>query len=284
MSTTLFPRLAGVRSPVLILALSLAFVPSLQAADRPSKGENCLFLGHSFFAPVVRHLPEHAKRAGFEAHEQMIVFHGGTKGSPGLMWKSPREDVAKAKAWIETGEVDLVAMTYHSRGESLLEHYDHWVKFALKHNPNTRFLIQATWPNKRNRTLAEFEGYAEGIEKSVHEILGQLRKAYPMTQFGCVPQGRWMVGLWRLQEAGKLPELAGLTAERKNSGHTYLFRDLTGHGGTLAVKEGVLLWFAAIYSVDLESYDYEPGAKADLKGLAKTILEAHPVWGEGETE
>ena len=47
---------------------------------------------------------------------------------------------------------------------------------------------------------------------------------------------------------------------------------------------GVLLWLAAIYSIDLESYDYEPSAGADLKGLIKTIFESHPVWREGEGE
>ncbi|MEM7015151.1 MAG: hypothetical protein AAF585_27145, partial [Verrucomicrobiota bacterium] len=182
----------------LLFLLTLLFSAGLQASETESQGENCLFLGHSFFAPVVRNLPEHTERAGIEKHEQMVVFHGGKRGSPGLMWKSPKDEIAEAKAWIASGEVDLVAMTFHSGGESLFEHYHHWVEFALKHNPDTRFLIQSTWPNKFDRTLPEFEEYAGGIEKSVGEILQQLRETHPETEFGCVPQGRWMVALWRL--------------------------------------------------------------------------------------
>lgn len=284
MTASSFLKLAAHRWPILILALGLVTLPCLQGSEQRSAGENCLFLGHSFFHPVVRHVPAHAERAGFEAHEQIVVAHGGTKGSPGLFWKSAKEDVVRAKAWIETGEVDLVALTYHSGGESLYEHYHHWVRFALKHNPKTRFLIQATWPNKLDRSLAEFEEYAEGIETSIHEILGQLRRAYPETAFGCIPQGRWMVGLWQLHEGGKLPELAGVMAERGNKNSAYLFRDFSGHGGELAVKEGALIWFAAIYSIDLESYDYQPAVQADLKGLAKALLESYPVWGESEAQ
>ena len=278
MNTPFQAKLSTTLWATLVLALSLLTLSEPQAAEINSKGENCLFLGHSFFIPVVRHLPEHTKRAGLETHEQMVVFHGGKRGSPGLMWKSPKDDVAKAKAWIETGEVDLVAMTFHSGGESLFEHYHHWVEFALKHNPKTRFLIQATWPNKFDRELPEFLGYAEGIEESIHEILGQLRQKYPETDFGCVPQGRWMVGLWQLYDEGKLPELASVMAERKKPGMDYLFRDYGGHGGELALKEGALIWLAAIYETDLEAYDYQPAAKADLKGLTRSILKEHPVW------
>ena len=279
-----FPHPVSSRWPILSLLLTLLCSPCLKASESESKGEICLFLGHSFLAPVVRNLPEHVNRAGFDEHEQMVVFHGGKKGSPGLMWKSPKEDIAKAKTWIESGEVDLVAMTFHSGGESLFEHYHHWVEFALKHNPDTRFLIQSTWPNKFDRTMPEFEEYAEGIEKSVHEILQQLRKAHPDTDFGCIPQGHWMVALWRLVDEGKLPELAGVMPEPKKPGLDFLFRDRTGHGGQLALKEGALLWLAAIYSVDLDSYEYQPGSRADLKELTKSILKSHPVWRDREAE
>ncbi len=279
-NTSLHPLALCPRSFSLpFIALFVPLTLSLHAAEREaSKGESCLFLGHSFFCPVVRHLPDHTEPLGLEAHEQMIVFHGGKSGSPGLMWKSPKNDISRAKAWLQTGEVDLVAMTFHSDGESRFEDYQLWVALALEHNPDTRFLIQSTWPFKRDRTLAEFEAFALEIEKSVLTIRDQLREAYPGKKFGCVPQGRWMVELWRLHEGGKLPELTGLMPEAKAKDPSCLFRDHLGHGGELALKEGVLLWLAAIYSVDLGEYEYEAACEADVKKLASSILESHPVW------
>jgi len=203
-----------------------------------------------------------------------LYFMGGAKGSPGSLWESTKEDVAGAKAWLRTGEVNLVAMTFHSRGASALDDYRRWVDLALDHNPETRFLIQAPWPIKQKRDFAAYEADAERIEKRVDDIRDQLREAYPGTQFDAVYQGRWMVGLWRLYKMGELPEITSLVPASDGHGQSTLFHDSFGHGGSLAVQEGVLLWLATIYPVKLEEYNYQPRTKADLKTLATEILAA----------
>ena len=52
----------------------------------------------------------------------------------------------------------------------------------------------------------------------------------------------------------------------------------------MALEEGALIWLAAIYAIDLESDDPPIGTRADLKSLTQAILEAHPIWIEGEEE
>ncbi len=45
--------------------------------------------------------------------------------------------------------------------------------------------------------------------------------------------------------------------------------------GCLLKDLGELIWLDAIYGVDLDNYAYDPGYEADLKAIAKSIMDAH---------
>lgn len=264
-----------------LLILSHIFGSSFAVAqntqnDADTRGYNCLFMGHSFFAPVANCLPVHTRLAGFTLHKQMVVPVGGIAGTAGELWKSTQGRVAKAKELIQTGKVDIIGLTYHPEAGSSAADYGRWVELAVKHNANTAFLIQAPWAFKKNKNLAEFEKETEKWHEAVHNIIDELRRAYPETRFFCIPQGRWMVELWKLFDAGKIPELTTLVAPRGGDRRAALFGDQLGHAGVLPLRTGALLWLAAIYNFDLDKYEGDVGTEADLKSLAQKLVHEDP--------
>ena len=129
------------------------------------KGYNCLFLGDSYFVPIVSRIPLHAQALGLTQHQQFLVSNGGPKGSPGTLWKHEHVS-APAKALLERGNVELLAMTAHNVG-STVEDYSRWIDLALKHNPKTIFVIQTPWAQKKEKT---FEQYQADIEEGVQKL------------------------------------------------------------------------------------------------------------------
>ena len=113
------------------------------------------------------------------------------------------------------------------------------------------------------------------INGYIHSMIDELREEYPDNIFLCVPQGRWMVELWRLFEARKIPQLTELVGRGKARSRNALFRDDFGHGGEIAEREGALLWLYVLYGVDLDAYDeYSSNSGYDLKALAQKICES----------
>ena len=98
-----------------------------------------------------------------------------------------------------------------------------------------------------------------------------LKTKYPDTTFLMIPQGTWMVELWKLYENKQLPEVKDLV--KRGDG---LFSDQFGHGGSIAVKEGALVWLRILYGIDLTTYDYSTNTKYDLKALAQKIADEEP--------
>ncbi|MEM6885199.1 MAG: hypothetical protein AAF571_09215 [Verrucomicrobiota bacterium] len=235
-------------------------------------------MGHSFFAPVVKHLDHHAQATGFTNHTQFVVFHGGANGAPGKLWRSQKPDIAKAKQMIQSGTVDLVGLTTHYV-DSTFEDYQRWINLALKHNPETIFIIQAPWDIKQQKEFATYEKSTSLVMIRVNTMIDQLRAEYPENTFLSVPQGKWMVELWRLFEQDKLPELTQFVASSRQEAQGALFRDQFGHAGHLAEKEGALLWLRVIYQIDLAAYSYDTGTSYDLKQLAQQLCDENPYSG-----
>lgn len=255
-----------------ILALCIVLSGTSWAEDheKPDNGYNCVLMGHSFFVPMARQLEEHAKRYGFEDHQQVVSGAGGDKGSPGELWKNLDRTINSREA-IRSGSVNLVGLTAAGIGSELVD-YKRWVDFALEHNPHTSFFIMAPSSRYQDKSFKVFEVAWKNTHAKIHGLIDALRKDYPETTFFCIPQGQVKVELWRHFEQGKLPEVAELKSREKPS----IFRDNTGHGGEVIIKTGTLLWLASIYDADLEQYEWDPETKTDLKALAQKIAQGDP--------
>lgn len=238
------------------------------------KGYNCLCLGHSYFVPIVSQIPLHTKALGLTQHQQFQVFDGGPKGSPGMLWNNEKVS-APAKALLEGGNVELLAMTAHNVG-STVEDYSLWIDLALKHNPKTVFVIQAPWAQKQQKTFEQYQADIEDGVQVMSQIIQGLRKKYPNNTIVNVPQNKWMLELWKLKNAGELPEISELIAPSKQSADKALFRDSHGHGGQLAVQDGVLMWLRVIYGTDLNRYEAATMTKYDTKALSQNIIDSDP--------
>jgi len=95
--------------------------------------------------------------------------------------------------------------------------------------------------------------------------------------FYSIPYGQAAVELYELYGAGQLPDVDTLVS---GSGDA-IFSDSFGHADDILIDLGRLVWLNAIYDVDLNTYAYDPGYIADLKGIAQTIMDAHDAsYGE----
>ncbi len=283
------PYQRAVRDRLPEIAGDAAASPKKQAAkpdfefERPAgdpktgreQGFNCLFMGHSFFCPIVRHIDQHASNLGLKHHQQFVAMSGGASGSPGMLWTSKKPAVLHGKKLLESGKVELLSLTGHYQG-STVEDYRRWVELAVKHNPKTIIVIQSPWVIKRNKQFAEYSKEVTQATNTSHEGIDRLREAFPDTTFLCVPQGQWMVELWRLFEADKLPELTQFVSGKKGKSQQALFRDNFGHGGELAEKQGALMWLRIIYGIELTDYEFSTQTKYDLKELAQRICDKDP--------
>ena len=257
---------------VSVFALCFVLSSASPAEDRskPNRGYNCVLMGHSFFVPMAKQLEEHAKRCGFKEHKQVVSGRGGSKGSPGSLWKNlPDKD--KSREAIRSGSVNMVGLTFASSGSELAD-YKAWVDFALKHNPNTSFFIMAPSTRYQKKSFKEFEEGWETVHATVHGLIVALRKDYPGKTFFCIPQGKVLVELWRRFDKGQLPEVSKLMSRNESC----IFRDNTGHGGKVPIKMGTLLWLATIYKVDLKQYKWDTMVKTDLKAMAQKIAQGDP--------
>ena len=275
-----FLRVCAVALFVSLLTISLCdAAESVGKTDSETKGYNCLFLGHSFFCPIANRFGQLPARCGFTAHKQMVVMHGGQGGSPGMLWVAHDKEVNQGKELLVTGRVDLLGMTYYPGMGSDISDYRHWIDLALQYNPKTKVFIQMPWPTYKGKTLAEYEAEAERGTVLMHQLIDQLRQSYPQTTFLFIPQAATMVALWHLHDQGKLPEVAVIKRENGTDKRSCLFNDDLGHGGSIPVDMGALLWLAILYKVDLRTYQYSINTQFDLKALAQEIAEKDPYCG-----
>ena len=255
---------------IVVLCFALSGASSAEDHAKPNNGYNCVLMGHSFFVPMARQLEEHAKRCGFEDHQQVVSGAGGEKGSPGALWKNlPR--TKNSREAIRSGPVNLVGFTAAGSGSELAD-YKTWIDFALEHNSKTSFFIMAPSSRYQDKRFEEFEEAWENTHARIHGLIDTLRKDYTKTTFFCIPQGQVKVELWRLFNKGNLPEVAQL----KSRDNPSIFRDNIGHGGEVVIKTGTLLWLATIYKTDLAQYEWDPQTKTDLKALAQKIAQDDP--------
>jgi hypothetical protein len=266
---------AGWKLALLCLSVGTGWGQAVETAPvRPeTRGYNCLFMGHSFFAPIAHALRPLPALAGFPEHRQTVVSHGGANGSPGNLWNSPAEDVNNARRLLDSGTVDVLGLTFYPNAGSEIADYRRWIDRALSSNPRTLVAIQAPWPMYRGKNLAVYEEEAERSVAVIRGIIAALQTFYPETTFLCLPQARWMAGLWRLYEQGKLPAVRTVLGNHQDGKAGCLFTDDLGHGGTVPVTHGALLWLAILYRVDVRTFRGPVAIPGEIAELAQALAE-----------
>jgi hypothetical protein len=132
----------------LSLALLFSFIYAhvnhalAEDASQPSntKGRKVFYASHSLMWYVPETLGDLAAANLIQGHELLGLQKIGASRTL-QHWQVP-DDANKAKEALTTGKVDTFVMSPIQFPDAGIEHF---VKLGLKHNPNTRFLVQMSW-------------------------------------------------------------------------------------------------------------------------------------------
>lgn len=242
-----------------------------RSAARETAGKKCLFIGHSFFIPVAKVFNNHAAQAGVDDHSQQTVFAGGQSGSPGRLWQSQQKR-KQAQKILDSGDVELLGMTYFNESNSSLDDYRKWIDYALEKNPQTEFYIGMPWSkNGPSRSVESFASTSSRSQSVVYPgVVEKLRKLYPRNRFYWINYGRVAVELKRAYEEGELPLVKQLVSR---NGPDAIFRDQMGHAAPLTLEMASLVWLSVLYDVDPADCRWRHQGAAKLEAILKKIAE-----------
>ncbi|MEO6786993.1 MAG: hypothetical protein ABI318_12745, partial [Chthoniobacteraceae bacterium] len=196
---------------------------------------------------------EIVKSAGIQGHVR--VGQQGIGGSKVIQHWDLADEKNTAKAALISGKVDVFTMAPHLMIPD--PGIANFVDLGLKHNPNMRFLIQASWypndvaaptggaPDRRikdnaQRDTMKIEDLQAAVDewrKRMEAQVDELNKQHGKHVF-IVPVGDAVVKLRAMVVAGKFP---GITQQSK------LFRDPIGHGLGPIMVLAAYCDFAAMY-------------------------------------
>ena len=247
MKATLFALFVG------LSALTTSF------AVKEIKGFNGLYMGHSFFLPSVRELSMIIPDTVVVGHKQHRVGAGGAGGSPGKLWANKLKRDA-GQRHLDTKNIDLLVMTYHSKENSAVEHYSKWFDYAIAQNPETTFMVTIPWAGRLYKADKERLDYLKTGGQRLHEaLIVKLREKYPENKILFCPYGLGTYDLIDQFNEGKLPGVKYLlNMDRKARGESkakkeQLLNDELGHPGELVAKIGALLWLQTLYNYNLSA-------------------------------
>ena len=245
-------------------ALLLSLFGALSAlttsfAVKEIKGFNGLYMGHSFFLPSVRELSMIIPDTVVVGHKQHRVGAGGAGGSPGKLWANKLKRDA-GQRHLDTKNIDLLVMTYHSKENSAVEHYSKWFDYAIAQNPETTFMVTIPWAGRLYKADKERLDYLKTGGQRLHEaLIVKLREKYPENKILFCPYGLGTYDLIDQFNEGKLPGVKYLlNMDRKARGESkakkeQLLNDELGHPGELVAKIGALLWLQTLYNYNLSA-------------------------------
>ena len=269
----LLPR----HSRQLLLALVLLSGSAGEALGQPVQGQNLLAIGHSFFVPIARELPAHATRAGVVGHTQSEVFAGGQGGTPSSLWNNPTKSAA-IKSILDTGTVDVFAMTYDPDSEG----YEEWIEYVIAANSNTKIYIGLPWLDfPSDWTTEEYASTWLAAHRAVWPaLLESLRTFYPGVEILNLPYGQSAIELRLLFEDGNLPDVSSMTGASTDA----IFTDAKGHAGRILKDTAAMVWLSTIYGVDLDTYNWNHGYITDIRQIAAAIMDENDQLYPPETE
>ncbi len=233
-------------------------------------GVTALFIGNGFSEQFAARIHAPTNTGDLNEH-QYTTFVGPTdQWAPQALWDDARHR-AVVLGMLNGGDVELVGLTYNPIYPDVAV-YKHWIDHALSKNPDTRFFVATPAPT--DPTGGDSPDYAaryEILHAQVHTLIDALSAAYPGVDFSCIPSGQGAVDLHELYSAGQFSDVSTMVGDPASA----VFRDSSGHPGDMLVALDGLVWLGGLHDVDLSSYSFDPGYAADLKALAKAILDRH---------
>lgn len=218
-------------------------------ADEPPAGLRVFYTGHSFHMFVPPRVDQLAKSAGILGHR--TAGAQGIGGSRVIQHWDLADDKNRARPALESGQIDVFTMAAHLQVPD--PGIDHFVELGLKHNPTTRFLVQASWmphdltsPQQRIKENSErdetdldaLQAATDDWRKKLEAQADGLNEKYKIKAVFIVPVGDAVVALRRKVKAGEFPGVAN---------QADLFRDPIGHGLGQIQALAACCNFAAIY-------------------------------------
>ena len=253
---------------------------------KPRKGYNCLFYGHDYFIPLVEAIGPIAKKAGVTGHNPMTFSKRPHWGAPFSGKEAlhatipmPRKKrvpwIEKLRAFLDSGKVDVLGLTYYEMDTGRIEHYKMWFDYAISKNPKTRFLIHMPSsfdPARRNLKILNKTNDATRA-RFYTKVVQPLRKAYPKNEIMFWYSGNLTSEVRRRYEAGKLSPV------KKYIGPRGIFAVPGGYPGHLLCDLEGLILYSLIYKVDLPKTMTGQKGKLDLNVLADEMLKIESAKG-----
>ena len=262
------------------LSSSLGIIISINDVLEGMGGSNMLLIGNSFFRPYAERFSELALDADFLEHQDNLVFRGGDNGTPIGLWTN--EDTnAEIKQTLDTGNIDILGMTWYFNETNPLSGFTEWIDYALQNNPNIKIFVSippidfpADWQQR-----AEDSGYKnirylyeDVVSDLTHKAtIDQLRELYPSTEIFTLPTGWATFDLVDQHENNLLLDDVSLFGSYDDS----IFTDAKGHQGEIVVNTGALIWLNGLYGVNLRTDDSDTGFNTDLHSIAENIMDLH---------
>jgi len=244
---------------VILTALLALSVLTTSFAVKEIKGYSGLYMGHSFFNPSVRELSMIIPDTDVVGHKQYHVGAGGAGGSPGKLWANKKKRDA-GQRHLDTKNIDLLVMTYHSQENSSVDHYGKWFDYAIAQNPETTFMVAIPWAGHLYKADKERLDYLKTGGQRLHDaLIVKLREKYPENKILFCPYGLGTYDLIDQFNEGKLPGVKYLlNMDRKTRGESkakkeQLLNDELGHPSELVAKIGALLWLHTLYDYNLSA-------------------------------
>lgn len=239
----------------LVLLISATARAQEAAPQAPPKGQRVFYTGHSFHMFVPQFVERMAPLAKIEGHK--LAGTQGIGGSKVIQHWDRADEMNTAKKALATGEVDVFTMAPHLMIPD--PGIDNFTELGLKHNPNLRLLLQASWypfdvardsegfiKDNAARDEAKIPALQAAVDEWRTRLEAQtdaLNKKYDKQAVFIIPVGDAVVKLREQIAEGKFP---GITKQSE------LFTDPIGHGKGHVQALAAYCNFAAIYRISPE--------------------------------
>ena len=233
---------------VVCLFLVVSVGRAVPGQDLPP-GQRVFYTGHSFHMFVPGRVEQLAKSAGIQRH--VTAGSQGIGGSRVIQHWELNDGDNKARNILSGGQVDVFTMAAHRAIPD--QGIENFVALGLKHNPELRLLVQASWlafdetgPDQRIRENAQRDGTdldalqtaSDAWRGKLEAQVDSLNQSHGRKAVFLIPVGDAVYKLRRRVKSGEFP---GITKQAD------LFRDPIGHGLGHVQALAAYCNFATIY-------------------------------------